>query len=544
MVNFFEHQQQARRNTGLLVILFFLAFALIIAGVTLVVAFVMGAVATNGQGDYQLNWEPFIWVSLTVGGGILAVMLFKWLQLKAGGRVVAEHLGGKLVSPDTQDALERRVLNVVEEMAIAANMPVPAVYILPDEAAINAFAAGYDSRDAVIGLTRGAVDSFSREQLQGVVAHEFSHILNGDMRLNIRLIAALAGILAVAHLGRILLYSGHGARSRNNKNALPLFGIGLIILGGIGILFGNLIKSAVSRQREYLADAAAVQFTRNPEGLSGALKQIGARESGSRVKHKNADEAAHLFFGEALQHWFGMMATHPPLEKRIKRIEPRWNGRYPEPKNARSRSEKEQAAAQPRPSALNKLAMLALPAVLMEQAHSPKQAPKLVHDLVMSQLLGEPNQALLDLNPAQQLALVEVAIPALRQGSESARLNLLKDLESMATSQDLFHWGLYQLIARQLLPKSRFKGTLDNDQALQVTVDALQRTDAGQQVDREQLSKALNTCRGWSPKGKESLVENWLKTVREDDVISPAERQLLAILCACIEVPMTDEMLQ
>ncbi|MDN7124928.1 M48 family metallopeptidase [Pseudidiomarina terrestris] len=544
MVNFFEHQQQARRNTGLLVILFFLAFALIIAAVTLVAAFVIGAVGTNGQGDYQLSWEPFIWVSTIVGGGILLVMLFKWLQLKAGGKVVAEHLGGTLVSPDTQDAVERRVMNVVEEMAIAANMPVPAVYILPNESSINAFAAGYDSRDAVIGLTRGAIDSFSREQLQGVVAHEFSHILNGDMRLNIRLIAALAGILAVAHLGRILLYSGHASRGRNNKNALPLFGLGLIILGGIGILFGNLIKSAVSRQREFLADAAAVQFTRNPEGLSGALKQIGAREHGSRVQHKNADEAAHLFFGEALSHWFGMMATHPPLAKRIKRIEPHWNGHYPEPRTARSRSEKDHVKAQPKPSALNKLALLALPSVLMEQAHSPRQAPKLVHDIVLSQLLDEPNKALKDLAPAQQLALVEVAVPALRQASEADRLNLLKDLETMANSQDLFHWGLYQLLARQLLPKARFKETLDNDQALQVTVEALQRTDAGQKVDRQALCLALNTCRGWSPKAKQTLIDNWLTTVRADDVISPAERQLLAILCACIEVPLPDEMLQ
>ncbi len=544
MVNFFEHQQQARRNTGLLVLLFFAAFGLIIAAVTLVVAFIAGAVQTDGNGGYQLSIEPFLWVSLAVGGGILLVMLFKWLQLKAGGKVIAEYLGGELVSPDTQDAVERRVLNVVEEMAIAANMPVPAVYILPHESNINAFAAGYDTRDAVIGLTRGSVEAFSREQLQGVVAHEFSHILNGDMRLNIRLIAALAGILAVAHLGRILLYSGGRSRGRNNKNALPLVGIGLMIVGGIGVLFGNLIKAAVSRQREFLADAAAVQFTRNPEALSGALKQIGARQHGSRLVSKNADEAAHLFFGEALKHWFGMMATHPPLEKRIKRIEPHWNGRYPEPRKARSRSEKEHVEAQPKPSALNKLALLALPAVLLEQAHSPQQAPKLVHDLVLSELLGEPNEVLKGLNPAQQLALVELAVPALRQASESQRLNLLKDLQAMAQSQDLFHWGLYQLLARQLLPKGKFKDTLDNQKALDVTVTALERTDAGQDVDRETLSKALNTCRRWAPKAKETLIEKWLMTVRKDNVVSPAERQLLAILCACIEVPIPDEMLQ
>ena len=544
MVNFFEHQQQARRNTGLLVLLFFLAFGLIIAAVTLVIAFIAGAVQTDGNGGYQLSIEPFLWVSLVVGGGILMVMLVKWLQLKAGGKVIAEYLGGELISPDTQDTVERRVLNVVEEMAIAANMPVPAVYILPHESNINAFAAGYDTRDAVIGLTRGSVETFSRAQLQGVVAHEFSHILNGDMRLNIRLIAALAGILAVAHFGRILLYSGGRSRGRNNKNALPLVGIGLMIVGGIGVLFGNLIKAAVSRQREYLADAAAVQFTRNPEALSGALKQIGARQYGSRMFSKNADEAAHLFFGEALKHWFGMMATHPPLEKRIKRIEPHWNGRYPEPRKARSRSEKEHVEAQPKPSALNKLALLALPAVLLEQAHSPQQAPKLVHDLVLSELLGEPNQALQGLNAAQQLALVELAVPALRQAPEAQRLNLLKDMQEMAQSQDLFHWGLYQLLARQLLPKGRFKDTLDNQQALEVTVTALERTDAGQKVDRVALSKALNTCRGWAPKGKETLIEKWLETVRKDNVISPAERQLLAILCACIEVPIPDEMLQ
>ncbi|RUO63609.1 M48 family metallopeptidase [Pseudidiomarina insulisalsae] len=543
MVNFFEHQQQARRNTGLLVLLFLLAFVLIISAVTLVSAFVIGAVRTDGQGGYQLSWEPFIWVSLIVGGGILIVMLIKWLQLRAGGKVIAEYLGGELIRPDTQDPVERRVLNVVEEMAIAANMAVPAVYILPHETNINAFAAGYDTRDAVIGLTRGSVETFSREQLQGVVAHEFSHILNGDMRLNIRLIAALAGILAVAHLGRLLLYSG-GGRSRNNKNALPLFGIGLMIVGFIGVLFGNLIKSAVSRQREYLADAAAVQFTRNPEALSGALKQIGAREEGSRVRHKNADEAAHLFFGEALNHWFGMMATHPPLEKRIKRIEPHWNGRFPEPRKARSRAEKEHEAAQPKPSALNKLALLALPAVLLEQAHDSKQAPKLVHDLIIAELLKEPNHALQGLNAAQQLALVELAVPALRQAPEARRLSLLKDLEAMADSQDLFHWGLYQLLARQLLPKGKFKERLDNQAALDATVTALQRTDAGKAVDRTTLCKALNTCRDWAPKAKQTLIDKWLETVREDGVVSPAERQLVAILCACIEVPIPDDMLQ
>src|SRR5690554_1603421 len=336
MVNFFEHQQQAKRNTGLLIFLFAIAFLLIVGLVGVITAAVFGGIGVSQNGDYVFSWQPIVWVTAIVGGGILTAMLMKWLSLKPGGHVVAESLGGVQIAPNSSDPLERRILNVVEEMAIAANMPVPAVYLLPQEANINAFAAGYESKDAVIGLTRGAVETFSREQLQAVVAHEFSHILNGDMRLNIRLIAALAGILLIAHVGRMFLHSARfsSARRRGNGNALPLVGLGLIIIGYIGVFFGNIIKAAVSRQREYLADAAAVQFTRNPEALSGALQQIGARQNGSRVQHTNADETAHLFFGQALSSWFTLLATHPPLDKRIKRIQPSWNGRYPRPQQA------------------------------------------------------------------------------------------------------------------------------------------------------------------------------------------------------------------
>src|SRR5690606_26644234 len=261
MVNFFEHQQQAKRNTGLLVVLFLVAFTLIIGFVAVVTAAIFGGVAIQQNGEYHFSWQPIAWVVVIVGGGILTAMLVKWLSLKPGGHVVAESLGGVRIEPNSTDPLERRILNVVEEMAIAANMPVPAVYLLPNEANINAFAAGYESKDAVIGLTRGAVETFSREQLQAVVAHEFSHILNGDMRLNIRLIAALAGILLIAHVGRIFLHSARfsSSRRRGNGNALPLAGLALFIIGYIGVFFGNIIKAAVSRQREYLADAAAVQ---------------------------------------------------------------------------------------------------------------------------------------------------------------------------------------------------------------------------------------------------------------------------------------------
>jgi len=545
MVNFFEHQQQAKRNTGLLMVLFFLAFILIIGFVAVVTAAVFGGIAVQQNGDYQFSWQPIAWVVLIVGGGILTAMLVKWLSLKPGGHVVAESLGGVRIEPNSTDPLERRILNVVEEMAIAANMPVPAVYLLPNEANINAFAAGYESKDAVIGLTRGAVETFSREQLQAVVAHEFSHILNGDMRLNIRLIAALAGILLIAHVGRMFLHSARfsTSRRRGNGNALPLIGLALFIIGYIGVFFGNIIKAAVSRQREYLADAAAVQFTRNPEALSGALQQIGAREYGSKIGHANADETAHLFFGQALSSWFTLMATHPPLDKRIKRIQPNWNGRYPKPKKAMVQSVAEQQASQPQPTALNRLAMLALPALLLERVRSPQQAPQFIRDMLVGKLLGEEQPQLETLNAAQQLALVELAIPALRVAKDSDRLGLLRDLEQLEHSNDLFHWCLYQLLARQLIESKRFKVKLDNAEAFAATVVALKRAEAQQPLNLVQLEQALNTCKSWSPKAKQPLVQKWVETVTSDQHISDTERKLVATLCACIEEPLPDEML-
>ena len=546
MVNFFEQQQQAKRNTTLLVVLFIVAVSLIIAIVTAVSAMLMGYLNSDANGSYQVQAGPLTVVASAVAGGIGLVMLFKWLQLKPGGHVVAESLGGVRIAPDSQDPLERRILNVVEEMAIAANMPVPGVYLLPDEGNINAFAAGYASKDAVIGLTRGAVESFSREQLQAVVAHEFSHILNGDMRMNIRLIAALAGILALAKMGEILLRSARFSGRRNSKevNPLPFIGLALLIIGWIGVLFGSIIKAAVSRQREYLADAAAVQFTRNPEALAGALKQIGARQDGSRLKHKNTSEAAHLFFGNAVSSWFSMMATHPPLEKRIKRLEPRWNGRYPEPRQAFSETEQAHQAAQPQPTALNRLALLALPAVLLEQARSPQQAPALVRELLATQQSSSSTVAeLSQLNAAQLLALVELSIPALRLTEGGEKVALLADLERLADSNDLFHWCLYQLIARQLLPAKRFAKRIHNQLAFDLTVSALRYAEQGQQINYAELEQAINSCRQWSPAMKEKVVARWLQVAQQDGFISPTEQKLIATLCACIEEPLPDALL-
>lgn len=535
MVNFFEHQQQAKRNTTLLVVLFIIAFASLVGLTALITAAVLGGVELQQNDTYQLHWPPIALAALVVAAGILLTMLVKWLQLRPGGHVVAEQLGGVPIAPDTQDPLQRRVLNVVEEMAIAANMPVPTVYILAHESSINAFAAGYETKDAVIGLTQGAIETFSREQLQAVVAHEFSHILNGDMRLNIRLIAALAGVLVIAHGGRILMYSGNNRsrHSQGQQNLLPLLGITLMVIGFMGVLFGNLIKAAVSRQREYLADAAAVQFTRNPNALGEALQQIGARQQGSRIKHKNADEAAHLFFGQALSSWFTLTATHPPLAKRIKRVMPHWDGRYPEPQQAMAQ---QLQTSRPTPSPVDRFAQLALPLALLEQVRAADHAPNVIQQLLQG------DEAIRSLNPEQQLALVELAMPALRQLSETERQNLLSTLQQQAEQQNLFHWCLCQLVARQLDSSQRFNRLLKQADPTQITLAALQQAEQQQPIQFDQLERALNTCQRWSPQQKQQLVQRWFEVVNADQHISTTERTLVVTLCACIGAPLPTEL--
>ncbi|MHC4995804.1 MAG: M48 family metallopeptidase, partial [Planctomycetota bacterium] len=256
---------------------------------------------------------------------------YKLLQLAAGGSVVARSLGGRRLSADTTDPDERRVLNVVEEMAIASGVPNPPVYMMDRELGINAFAAGYKPGDAVIGVTRGCVQQLSRDELQGVMAHEFSHILNGDMRLNIRIMGILHGILLIGLIGYWILRSTYwsaSSRRESKGNQLVFVGLGLMAVGFMGTFFGNLIKAAVSRQREFLADASAVQFTRNPDGIGGALMKIGGLKKGAAIDNPNAPEASHMFFGQAVVSGLSsMFATHPPIKERVKRILPHWDGR-------------------------------------------------------------------------------------------------------------------------------------------------------------------------------------------------------------------------
>ena len=330
-MNFFEHQDKARKNTKLLVVYFVIAVACIIASVYLASLLIFyGAHAKQQPGAPPPGlalWDPklFLYVVLGTLGVVTIGSLYKTAALAKGGSAVAESLGGRLVNPNTRHPDERKLRNVIEEMAIAAGVPVPKIYVLDDEKGINAFAAGHTAGDAAIGVTRGCMTLLNRDELQGVIGHEFSHILNGDMRLNLRLMGVIFGILCLAAIGRILIYSrGRGSRDRN---PLMLLGLALIVIGAIGVFFGRLIQAALSRQREFLADASSVQFTRNPAGLSGALQKIGS--AGSKLESAHAGEASHMYFGNGLgKPFLGMMATHPPLAERIHVIDPGWDGKF------------------------------------------------------------------------------------------------------------------------------------------------------------------------------------------------------------------------
>ena len=329
-MDFFKQQDKARGLSGYLILLFGFAVLCIIISIFCLTSFAVGFERDLAA----LAWTLELAVISTIGT-VIAVFLasaFRISWLSSGGKVVAESMGGQRLNQNTKDPLSRQVLNVVEEMAIASGTPVPPVYLM-DEQGINAFAAGYSPRDAVIGVTRGCATKLNRDQLQGVMAHEFSHILNGDMRINIRLTGIIFGIVFLASIGRILTNVAYisGGRRRNGKDggggALVILGIGLLIIGGIGGFFGSMIRASISRQREFLADASAVQFTRNPDGIAGALKRIGGYSHGSKLQSAGAQEFSHMFFSSGISNMF---ATHPPLPIRIKRIDPNWKNAYPD----------------------------------------------------------------------------------------------------------------------------------------------------------------------------------------------------------------------
>ena len=441
-MDFFASQDAARRQTSLLLIYFGMAVFFIIVSIYLAITFLFiyydGKTGQLDPAGRLWNVDLLVAVTSITLLVVLTGSLYKIAILKAGGARVAEMLGGRPVLSNTTDFLEKRLLNVVEEMAIASGVPVPPLYVMEQEKGINAFAAGFSPDDAVIGITRGALETLNRQEIQGVIAHEFSHILNGDMRLDLKLVGFLHGILLIALIGRSILHGSSRSRNSKNSGGAVVFGLILLVLGYIGVLFGKLIKSAVSRQREFLADASAVQFTRNPFGLAGALKKIGGLAKGSLIEHSRAEEISHMFFGNGMRaSWAGAFSTHPPLEERIVRLEPTFDGSYPKVEKQRS-GRHDEAPTQGRDTSVESGATAAASAaVLAILATHPQNITKLIGAPVREHM--EKAQQLLQSLPTQLRAAAHEPFGAraviyglLLDGNETIRALQMKQLERAA----------------------------------------------------------------------------------------------------------------
>jgi Zn-dependent protease with chaperone function len=496
-MNFFERQRAVRGTSRRFVLLFVLAVVAIVAVVDVVAVLAFGVSDAPAEEILTL----LIWVSaLMIVAIAVTSLVHAWMLRGGGGARVAEQLGGVPVPTDTTDPRLRRLRNVVEEMAIAAGVSVPAIYVLPNETEINAFAAGFSPADAAIAVTRGTLERLNRDELQGVIAHEFSHIVNGDMRLNIRLMGILFGILALAIIGRVLL-----AMRGGRNNPLPLIGLVLVVVGYVGVFFGQMIKAAVSRQREYLADASAVQYTRQTAGLAGALKKIGGL--GSKLASKRAEDVSHMLFGEGVR---AMFATHPPLAKRIQTLEPTFDPRQLEglsqgwartppdglaEDQALGLAPHAPAPAGPLPAPEARIPMRpnevvgsigsvppdsggvldAIPAPLLDRARHPDAVLPLVFGLLLTHDEGtRTNQHAIiaerygrgladaavaetgllgELHPALRLPLAELAFPALRHRPRPAQEAALGCMHAMIRVDgriDLFEYCLSRLLHREL----------------------------------------------------------------------------------------------
>jgi Zn-dependent protease with chaperone function len=600
-MDFFAAQAAARRRTAVLLAW----FALALLGTAAAIWAGLGAVlALAFPSQAHLAFSPLLaaWVGAVVGAVTLAGTAIHHARLAAGGgHAVARLLGGAPVDRRTADPGERRLVNVVEEMAVAAGLPVPALYVLPADAGINAFAAGFAPDRSVVAVTRGALDELTRDELQGVVAHELSHVLNGDARLNLQLLALVGGLTVLAAVGRSLARAVGDTglrRSRARRGGSgPVLAAGLVVwlAGSVGALFGRILRAAVSRQRELLADAAAVQFTRNPEGLAGALAKIA--RTGSAVSSAFAPEAAHLFFANALaSRW---LATHPPVEERVRRLLP---GGLPRP--ARPAPPARAGGLSAAPSALvasvghpgpanlhaASRAIASLPAELAEAAREPAGAAALARALLADpdpavraiQLRALPDPALraevarlagalVAVSRAGRAAALDLAAAALAALPPGAAAALVADLRTLAGADGrttLHEWTVVRVVSRRLAPARRGRGGARLLEDVQVDVlDLLSalawvgaRDEAAAQAALDAALGVLG-LRGWrvlprdriagprleaalarletaAPALQARLLEACAACVVTDGRVLPAEGELLRAIAASFGVPV------
>ncbi|MFL6618511.1 MAG: M48 family metallopeptidase [Povalibacter sp.] len=519
-MNFFQRQTETRRLSRRLVWLFVVAVIAVIVAVDAVLFTVLASLQPDSPGIVlpSTQWMSahsgvVLVTTLSVLGVIGLSSLYKTAMLNGGGGVVARSLGGVRVSADTTDPLQKRLLNVVEEMSIASGVPMPEVYLLEQESGINAFAAGHNPANAAIAVTRGALTTLNRAELQGVIAHEFSHVLNGDMRLNIRLMGLLFGLLVIAVLARTVLRFAPRGRSGKKDGGIAFILIAavvILVVGYVGLFFGRLIQAAVSRSRESLADASAVQFTRDPSGLRGALLKIGAAVEGSRIASPDAEEVAHMLFAPGISRLF---ATHPSLEERLKAIDPHFD------KSEFEKTRERLAAAQTEPERV-----------------STRSGLDRLNDLIavptaggVAQLVGNPGTAHIERAQEIRRALPEALSAAGRNASSARALFLALALDAAPDVRE-----------RQLAFIARQLGSAITDEmtALLAEVDTLQPQQtlpvlmhafpALRQLTRDERTKLMACLNGmWMREGRMSLhsyVVRKLAQVHLRDDLDPVGR--------------------
>ena len=627
-MDFFAEQARVRESTRVLVMLFIAAVLAIVMAVDMLVAMVVGPWV-------KLSHASLLTIStIAVLGLIAGCAAYRISSLSAGGKAVAEDVGAEPVPSDTQDPALRQLRNVIEEVAIASGTPVPDIYLLPDEPGINAFAAGYSPSDAAITVTQGCLDHLTRDELQGVIAHEFSHVLNGDMRLNIRLMGLLYGIMALSIIGRQMTWSRGNTGiwdsedDRNRLSAWFLIGIALMVIGSIGHFFGRLIQAAVARSRETLADACAVQFTRQTSGIAGALKTIAVLAAGSRLQTANRHEIAHMMLGD-VDHFSAWFATHPPLLDRIRLLEPYFREQElaklkPQVQAAAEKSEAKQGPAQrelpplewPGGSVVGAAVVAAQSAsvppaiqsgavalretfarlkeavrqpesalvMMLALATSRQQALRAKQARLVANAFGDDVQAAVAERAAEvqalpatsHMSLLSLAFPALKQltpGRQQTLLQTLDALVSIDPQVDLDDYCLVRLLRMHLLeackPRSApvdgqkklpacrdsvalvcavvaTHGADDDAAARRAWLLAMNQAFPGAAATWQTLpldwqaafDRALDDLDGLMPAAKEIVIQSLLGAIRADGVVTPAEAELLRVICASLHCPV------
>ena len=583
-MNFFDAQDRARRATRWLVLVYVIATLLIVAGVT-----ALFGVALNVFGDGAGGGNPALLGAVAAATAlfIIGASLYKTASLSGGGGRVARQLGGTPVPADVQDPLRQRLRNVVEEMSIASGVPVPEIYVLEAESGINAFAAGFTPGDAAVAVTRGTLELLDRDELQGVIAHEFSHILNGDMRLNIRLMGVLFGIMVLGLIGRTVLrgthYGGFGSSRRSRgAPAIVIIALGMTILGWVGVFFSRLIKAAVSRQREFLADASAVQFTRQNTGIANALKKIGGYTEQSYFQAADPEEVSHMLFASGIRRLRSMFATHPPLTERIRALDPQFDEtqfRRVEPQRESVAVPAEavagfdaygsygrdgdtpvdesivQSIGNPGERHVEYARGLrpSIPETLYAAAHSPDGAYLLAVALVIDEAheaaqlrivgeqLGDARTGLVrryvdemqKIGPAYRLPLLEISFPVLKRRPPQQLeflLALIRRLIEFDGRVDLREFCYYRVIARHLLQAAdpsadRSGNRVSRDQARRAAVTLIRvLADQGHDSDAERE----RACRAGL-----AVFGRWARDV---DKVEVSDEQSVAVLDRALDV--------